>query len=274
MKSPRSTRCLLIRAHRRRATSLYLLKVISARLSGRLRNRPQTGPSRYGRHGAVRPRWYNLGVANLAVRRRRFRFGTLALALVCLVARAVRLGRRAARRSGARRGRRRVRGGRRRPPRARPRGVRRRPRAARHAAADRRSASARWRCSTAPRAATTRPSGSTAQSLTDRLTRPAHVRVLHRRAASARSAACAATAAAARWWCSTSTTSRTSTTATATRPATRCLAKVGAAIRHEQRESDISARFGGEELVVLVRAPPGRRWRWRSASGRRSRCCW
>ena len=30
------------------------------------------------------------------------------------------------------------------------------------------------------------------------------------------------------------------------------LAKVGAAIRHEQRESDISARFGGEELVVLV----------------------
>ena len=38
------------------------------------------------------------------------------------------------------------------------------------------------------------------------------------------------------------------------------LAKVGAAIRHEQRESDISARFGGEELVVLVprlRAPGG-----------------
>jgi diguanylate cyclase (GGDEF)-like protein len=30
------------------------------------------------------------------------------------------------------------------------------------------------------------------------------------------------------------------------------LAKVGAAIRHEQRDSDISARFGGEELVVLV----------------------
>jgi diguanylate cyclase (GGDEF)-like protein len=30
------------------------------------------------------------------------------------------------------------------------------------------------------------------------------------------------------------------------------LAKVGAAIQHEQRESDISARFGGEELVVLV----------------------
>ena len=30
------------------------------------------------------------------------------------------------------------------------------------------------------------------------------------------------------------------------------LTKVGAAIRHEQRESDISARFGGEELVVLV----------------------
>jgi diguanylate cyclase (GGDEF)-like protein len=30
------------------------------------------------------------------------------------------------------------------------------------------------------------------------------------------------------------------------------LAKVGAAILHEQRESDISARFGGEELVVLV----------------------
>jgi diguanylate cyclase (GGDEF)-like protein len=30
------------------------------------------------------------------------------------------------------------------------------------------------------------------------------------------------------------------------------LAKVGAAVRHEQRESDISARFGGEELVVLV----------------------
>ena len=30
------------------------------------------------------------------------------------------------------------------------------------------------------------------------------------------------------------------------------LAKVGAAIRYEQRESDISARFGGEELVVLV----------------------
>ncbi len=30
------------------------------------------------------------------------------------------------------------------------------------------------------------------------------------------------------------------------------LTKVGAAVRHEQRESDISARFGGEELVVLV----------------------
>jgi diguanylate cyclase (GGDEF)-like protein len=30
------------------------------------------------------------------------------------------------------------------------------------------------------------------------------------------------------------------------------LSKVGAAVRHEQRESDISARFGGEELVVLV----------------------
>jgi diguanylate cyclase (GGDEF)-like protein len=33
------------------------------------------------------------------------------------------------------------------------------------------------------------------------------------------------------------------------------LTKVGAAIRHEQRESDISARFGGEELVVLVPGP-------------------
>jgi diguanylate cyclase (GGDEF)-like protein len=30
------------------------------------------------------------------------------------------------------------------------------------------------------------------------------------------------------------------------------LSKVGAAVLHEQRESDISARFGGEELVVLV----------------------
>src|SRR4051794_13844557 len=50
-----------------------------------LRTARKQAPCGPVRAGAVRCRWYNLRVANLAVRRRRFRASALVLALACLV---------------------------------------------------------------------------------------------------------------------------------------------------------------------------------------------
>jgi len=65
--------------------------------------------------------------------------------------------------------------------------------------------------------------------------------------------ACIATAERSRSSCSTSTTSSRSTTATGTRRATRFLRRAGQVLRTAARDSDVAARFGGEELVLLVR---------------------
>jgi GGDEF domain-containing protein len=49
------------------------------------------------------------------------------------------------------------------------------------------------------------------------------------------------------------------------------LERVGAEILRLKRHSDVAARFGGEELAVLVPAPPARPRHWPNASARRWR---
>ncbi len=54
------------------------------------------------------------------------------------------------------------------------------------------------------------------------------------------------------WRCSTSTTSRSSTTPTATTPATQALVHLTQVVRETLRPQDTLARYGGEEFVVIL----------------------